>query len=268
VAADPGRQRLSTGDDDRPGRALLLAAGLLWTLPNTLAGLCAGLAGMAAGARPRLDRDALALVFHRWPWGPGGAMTLGNVILHTGERLDVRCTTYVHRAGLCRDPEVLLRDHERAHVLQYMVLGPLFLPLYLLCGGISVRNRFERAADATHAAVAAGGLGRASPCRRTVVRVDTRLTDAAITCIRRRKSGRRQRQKQSLRRREGSAGRVTPDDWAFLHSSSVPSPFVHSRWPRRMHRRRRDQRAGSAVVASAASAAGAPASCSSSCARP
>src|SRR3546814_8544627 len=28
-----------------------------------------------------------------------------------------------------------------------MVLGPLFLPLYLLCGGISARNRFERAAD-------------------------------------------------------------------------------------------------------------------------
>ena len=28
-----------------------------------------------------------------------------------------------------------------------MALGPLFLPLYLLCGGVSVRNRFERAAD-------------------------------------------------------------------------------------------------------------------------
>jgi len=26
-------------------------------------------------------------------------------------------------------------------------LGPLFLPLYLLHGGVSVRNRFERAAD-------------------------------------------------------------------------------------------------------------------------
>jgi hypothetical protein len=35
----------------------------------------------------------------------------------------------------------------RAHVFQYMVLGPLFLPTYLLCGGISVRNPFERAAD-------------------------------------------------------------------------------------------------------------------------
>ena len=41
----------------------------------------------------------------------------------------------------------MLADHERAHVYQYMALGPLFLPLYLACGGISVRNRFERAAD-------------------------------------------------------------------------------------------------------------------------
>lgn len=129
------------------GRALLLVAGIAWTLPNTLLGLCAGLAGMAAGARAKLDRRAWAVVFHRWPWGPGGAMTLGNVILHTGDRLDVACSTYAHRAGLCTEPGVVLCDHERAHVLQYMVLGPLFLPLYLLCGGISVRNRFERAAD-------------------------------------------------------------------------------------------------------------------------
>jgi hypothetical protein len=40
-----------------------------------------------------------------------------------------------------------LGDHERAHVYQYMALGPLFLPLYFLCGGISHRNRFEQAAD-------------------------------------------------------------------------------------------------------------------------
>ena len=55
--------------------------------------------------------------------------------------------TYAHRAGHGDEPEIMLADHERAHVYQYMVLGPLFLPLYLLCGGISVRNRFERAAD-------------------------------------------------------------------------------------------------------------------------
>jgi hypothetical protein len=127
------------------GAGLLL--GILWTFPNTLLGLFAGMAGLAFGARPCLNRRERALVFHRWPWGPGGAMTLGNVILHTGESLDVSCATYAHRAGLCRDPGIVLGDHERAHVYQYMALGPLFLPLYLLCGGISVRNRFERAAD-------------------------------------------------------------------------------------------------------------------------
>ena len=41
----------------------------------------------------------------------------------------------------------MLADHERAHVFQYLVLGPLFLPVYFAFGGIGVRNRFERAAD-------------------------------------------------------------------------------------------------------------------------
>lgn len=128
-------------------RVVLGSIGVAWALPNTLLGLVAGVAGLVFGARARLDRRRCALVFHRWPWGPGGAMTLGNVILHTGETLDVSCATYAHRAGLCEDPLIVLGDHERAHVYQYMALGPLFLPLYLACGGISVRNRFERAAD-------------------------------------------------------------------------------------------------------------------------
>jgi hypothetical protein len=128
-------------------RALLRVLGAAWTSPNTAIGLVAGAAGLPFGARPRWNRREMALVFHRWPWGPGGAMTLGNVILHTGDSLDTPCSTYAHRAGLCVDPDIVLGDHERAHVLQYMALGPLFLPLYLACGGISVRNRFERAAD-------------------------------------------------------------------------------------------------------------------------
>lgn len=131
-------------------RAGLYAAwllGMLWTLPNTLAGLVAGAAGMLFGARPSLSRRDFALVFHHWPWGPGGAITLGNTILHTGSTLDSDCVTYEHRAGRCEHPPIKLGDHERAHVYQYMVLGPLFLPVYLLCGGVSVRNPFERAAD-------------------------------------------------------------------------------------------------------------------------
>ena len=122
-------------------------AGMAWTLPNTLVGLIAGVVGIAFGAHAHVRRRECAIVFHRWPWGPGGAITFGNTILHTGDTLDAPCVTYAHRAGLGDEPPIQLADHERAHVFQYMVLGPLFLPAYLVCGGISARNRFERAAD-------------------------------------------------------------------------------------------------------------------------
>jgi hypothetical protein len=96
------------------------------------------------GARAKVA-DA-ALVFDCFPLGPGGALTLGNVILHTGASLDNTALTYACRAHGGTDC-VRLGDHERAHVYQYMALGLLFLPLYFLCGGISHRNRFEQAAD-------------------------------------------------------------------------------------------------------------------------
>lgn len=131
----------------RRAHAPLRLLGMLWTLPNSLLGLLAGLAALPFGARPYLLWREPALAFARMPWGPGGALTLGNVILHTGDGLDVACRTYACHAGLSADPPIRLRDHERAHVWQAMLLGPLFLPLYFLCGGIHVRNRFERAAD-------------------------------------------------------------------------------------------------------------------------
>lgn len=126
---------------------LLRLLGICWTSPNTAIGLMAGSIGVAFGARMRIVPRDIAVVFVDWPWGPGGAMTLGNTILSTGPTLDTPCVSYAHRAGLRVEPPMQLADHERAHVYQYMVLGPLFLPLYLACGGISVRNRFERAAD-------------------------------------------------------------------------------------------------------------------------
>jgi hypothetical protein len=134
---------------DPGGLALFVvrALGMAWTSPNTLAGITLGLVGIAFGAHAHLRRRDLAIVFHGWPWGPGGALTLGNVILHTGDTLDSDCVTYAHHAGHLRQPNIRLADHERAHVFQYMVLGPLFLPVYLACGGIHVRNRFEHAAD-------------------------------------------------------------------------------------------------------------------------
>ena len=127
-------------------RVVCLVLGAVWTLPNTLIGLTAGLAGVAFGARLHWSRRELALVFNAMPWGPGGALTLGNIILHTGDSLDTHCVTYAHRAGR-PEASIILADHERAHVFQYMALGPLFLPLYLICGGIRASNRFEYSAD-------------------------------------------------------------------------------------------------------------------------
>ena len=142
VDADPGGMS---------GRAWLRRAlcvlGMAWTAPNTALGLLAGATAMARGAHAHLSADDLALVFHRVPWGPGGALTLGNVILHTGVDLGERCHTYARAAGKADDAPIAMNDHERAHVLQYMVLGPLFLPLYFACGGVRGSNRFERAAD-------------------------------------------------------------------------------------------------------------------------
>jgi hypothetical protein len=120
------------------------ALGALWTSPLTVAGLLAGMVALPFGARAQLS-DA-AVVFHGVPFGPGGALTLGNVILHTGHSLDEVALTYACRRDGGADC-VRLGDHERAHVYQYLVLGPLFLPLYFLCGGISASNRFEQAAD-------------------------------------------------------------------------------------------------------------------------
>jgi len=135
-----------SGKSSLRGVGILLAQvlGTLWTLPNTLLGLVAGLAALTRGAKAEL-RDS-ALVFHGVRFGPGGALTLGQVILHTGDSLDSIATTYwckQHGGSDC----VRLGDHERAHVYQYLVLGPFFLPVYFLCGGISWRNRFEASAD-------------------------------------------------------------------------------------------------------------------------
>lgn len=127
--------------------AALQLLGGLWTSPNTLAGLLAGAVGMPFGARLRWSARDRALVFAHWPWGPGGAITLGNVILHTGPTLQMACRTYAHQAGHTVEPSIRLDDHERAHVYQYLLLGPLFVPLYLLCGGVHARNPLEKAAD-------------------------------------------------------------------------------------------------------------------------
>jgi hypothetical protein len=126
-------------------RACLVFLGIAWALPMSLLGLLAGIFTIPLGSRLRYSDHAIA--FFNFPFGPGGAITFGNVILSTSKDLDSICTTYQCRADGNRNELIRIGNHERAHVYQYLVLGPLFLPVYFLCGGISAKNPLERAAD-------------------------------------------------------------------------------------------------------------------------
>jgi hypothetical protein len=133
---------------DQGGGKMLLrlgqALGAVWASPMTLVGLLVGGVALLRGAQVTVTDSAV--VFCKVPFGPGGALTLGNTILNTGHSLDEVARTY-HCREHGGDESVRLGDHERAHVYQALALGPLFLPLYFACGGISWRNRFEQAAD-------------------------------------------------------------------------------------------------------------------------
>jgi hypothetical protein len=91
--------------------------GFVWTSPNTLIGLVAGLLTFQ---RPRVEQGIL--VFDRRPRGltlllrsvHRAAMTLGFVVVSA------------------EPVEGTLLAHERHHVRQYCAWGPLFIPAYLL----------------------------------------------------------------------------------------------------------------------------------------
>lgn len=122
----------------------LFVLGSLWALPMTALGLALGAGTLLLGARVSISDGAL--VFSRFRFFSKGALTLGQVILHTGQSLDEPTLTY-HCAAFGGDECVRIGSHEQAHVYQTMALGVLFLPLYFLHGGISHKNRFEQAAD-------------------------------------------------------------------------------------------------------------------------
>lgn len=114
--------------------------GKLWTAPNSLLGLIAGLSMVPFGARVSVGDNALR--FENIPLGRG-ALTLGNIVLYSHH-----CAPDTETTGMYGDSRCLrIGKHEQAHTLQYQLLGPLFLPVYLCCGGISARNPFERAAN-------------------------------------------------------------------------------------------------------------------------
>lgn len=118
-----------------------------WTLPNTLLGCGFTAAVLLTGGRARIVDGVLeahggvaATALPRLPIGGGAAaITFGHVVLAPDAVL-LRVT----------------RAHERVHVRQYEVWGPLFIPAYLLASlwalligaGAYRGNYFERAARA------------------------------------------------------------------------------------------------------------------------
>ena len=125
-------------------RISLWLLGTIWALPMTAIGMVLGCGALALGARVSFSDSAL--VFSRFRFFTSGALTLGQVILYTGTSLDAPAKTY-HCVAFGGDDCVRIGTHEQAHVYQYMALGIFFLPLYFLHGGISHKNRFEKAAD-------------------------------------------------------------------------------------------------------------------------
>lgn len=98
------------------------AIGILWSFPNSLIGLTAGVFGLATGGTGRrigptleFHSGAISWLLLRTPVR-ACAMTLGHVII--GQDADS-----LDRARL----------HEWVHVRQYERWGPFFIPSYLLC---------------------------------------------------------------------------------------------------------------------------------------
>jgi hypothetical protein len=112
---------------------VLNALGFLWTLPNTLLGLILGL-----------------LTFQRPRWIPGA------IVFDRASRGTSAVLRLMHRTAMTvglvivanRRVEGTLLAHEQHHIRQYRVLGPLFIPVYLILAipfGYR-RHPFERAA--------------------------------------------------------------------------------------------------------------------------
>jgi len=109
-----------------------------WVTLSTPFGLAIALLGRA---KIRRERDALYVAENcRLMLPDAGAFTVGNVVI-TGDTFDRLAASY---------PDVL--DHEAAHSSQWALLGPLFLPVYVVwtlwslvrTGDRASRNYLER----------------------------------------------------------------------------------------------------------------------------
>lgn len=109
-----------------------------------------GVPFLLTGSRCEIAHNAI--VFHRFPLA-NRAFTLGNVIISPYPDLNRAVMTYECAAHAKRGlplphmRTVHLGRHEEAHTLQYQVLGPVFLPVYIATLLLPSPTPFERAAD-------------------------------------------------------------------------------------------------------------------------
>ena len=124
IAGLLNRAFIAQDTEIHPGIELLQLLIILWTLPNTLLGVTAGVVGICFGGKCQRVRGCLEFydglvgwLLRRGPLSNGiMAMTLGHSIL-----------------GQTRAALDIARDHEHVHVRQYERWGPFFLPAYLGC---------------------------------------------------------------------------------------------------------------------------------------
>jgi len=133
------------------GGALDLA-GKAWNSPNTALGVIGGLAGVPFGASIHFGNNAIQ--FWDYPWGGGGALTLGNSQIYAWPVTPANGPNNIWWPRYDNTADIRLGFHEEQHTYQSQLLGPLFLPVYGLLGGISGSNPLEQNADDHSAAVA------------------------------------------------------------------------------------------------------------------
>ena len=127
--------------------------GKIWTAPVTAVGLVVGtvLVGVSKivgkGGSITIQNNAVTFTTGL---NLGGSFTLGNTIVHAGERVDLEWNANTQTLRYDRTANINLGKHEEAHTYQYQQLGVFFLPVYgitTLMGGGLGKSYLDIAAD-------------------------------------------------------------------------------------------------------------------------
>ena len=105
--------------------AALKALKMIWTLPNSFIGGVLALVPLLAGGRARISEGAIEVTYRDSDAGCG----------RLARRLPFRAIVFGHVIlAVTREELATISAHERVHVRQYELWGPLFLPAYAISG--------------------------------------------------------------------------------------------------------------------------------------